>query len=155
MADDAPKPFSPAQERIADVFVRLLSVSNTWLFRASGGRLGNRFLRGAPVLLLTTVGARTGHRRTTPLIYAEHGDEILLVASKGGMTHHPAWYHNLVKNPQADVQIGSDVRRMTARRASDEEKSLLWPRLLEVYPDYDGYQARTERDIPVMVLSRS
>ena len=110
---------------------------------------------GAPVLLLTTVGARTGHRRTTPLIYLEDGDDVVLVASKGGMALNPAWYHNLIKNPQADIQIGSEVRRMTARRASDEEKALLWPRLLEVYRDYDDYQARTERNIPVMVLSRT
>lgn len=154
MADRRPAPLSPAQERIADLLVHSMSVVNTWVFRASGGRLGNRFLRGAPVLLLTTVGARTGYRRTTPLIYMEDGDDIVLVASKGGMSRNPAWYHNLLKNPQADVQIGGEVRRMTARQASDQEKAALWPRLLEVYRDYDDYQARTERDIPVMVLSR-
>lgn len=152
MSDRRPAPFTPTQERIGEVVVRAMSAVNTWLFQASGGRLGSRFLRGAPVLLLTTVGARSAQRRTTPLIYLADGEDLVVVASKGGMSHHPAWYHNLMKNPDARVQIGTDERRVLARRATAAEKAALWPRLVAVYRDYDDYQARTERDIPVMIL---
>jgi len=155
MSDHQPRPFTPAQERVGEAVVRVMSAANTWIFRASGGRLGSRFLHGAPVLLLTTVGARTGHRRTTPLIYLADGQDLVIVASKGGMSRHPAWYHNLMKNPAARVQIGAESRTVHARQASDAEKAALWPRLLEIYPDYDDYQARTRREIPVVILSPS
>ena len=130
-----------------------MSLVNTLVFRASGGRLGAMFLRGAPVCLVTAQGARSGQWRTTPLIYLADGERVVLVASKGGMSHHPAWYHNLAEHPDCRVQIGSRVREMSARRASDAEKAQLWPRLLAIYPDYADYQARTERNIPVMILS--
>lgn len=155
MSDPQARPFTPAQERVGEVVVRAMSAANTWIFRASGGRLGNRFLRGAPVLLLTTVGARSGRRRTTPLIYLADGPDLVVVASKGGMSQHPAWYHNLIQNPEARVQIGPEVRAVQARRADAAEKAALWPRLLEIYPDYADYQARTQREIPVMILSPS
>ncbi len=153
MAESAPKPFTPTQEKLGTVAVRIMGAVNTWIFRASSGRLGNKFSHGAPVLLLDNTGARSGKPRTTPLIYMADGDDVVLVASKGGMSHSPAWYFNLVKTPDCEVQIGSEVRPMRARRASDDEKAALWPRLLEVYPDYDDYQKRTPRNIPVMVLS--
>jgi deazaflavin-dependent oxidoreductase (nitroreductase family) len=146
-------PWTPSQERFGTVAVRIMSAVNTALFRLSGGRIGNKFRGGAPVCLVTTTGAKSGVRRTTPLIYLADGDDVVLVASKGGMSHHPAWYHNLVAHPDAQVQIGADVRDLVARRASDAEKAALWPRLLAIYPDYDDYQARTERNIPVMILS--
>lgn len=153
MPETRSKPWTAQEEKLGTVFVRLMSAANTWIFRISGGRLGNRFLRGAPVMLLTTTGARSGDRRTTPLIYLADGEEVVLVASKGGMSHSPGWYHNLVKHPDCEVQIGASVRPMRARRASDAEKAALWPRLVEIYPDYDDYQARTTRNIPVMVLA--
>lgn len=153
MAKSPPRPWTPQEERIGTLAVRLMSAVNTWIFQLSGGRLGNRFLRGAPVLLLTTTGARSGDNRTTPLIYLEDGDDVVLVASKGGMSGSPGWYHNLVKHPDCAVQIGGGKRAMRARRATDEEKAAYWPRLLEIYPDYDDYQARTARNIPVMILS--
>jgi len=133
--------------------VRAMSAVNTWVFRVTGGRLGSRFLRGAPVLLLTTTGAKSGVRRTTPLIYLADGPRVVLVASKGGMSHSPAWYHNLMASPECEVQIGSRTTRMLARRASGEEKATLWPKLVAVYRDYDDYQARTSRDIPVLILT--
>jgi deazaflavin-dependent oxidoreductase (nitroreductase family) len=153
MAEKQLPPWTPSQERFGTVAVRIMSTVNTALFRLSGGRIGNRFLRGAPVCLVTTTGAKSGVVRTTPLIYLADGEDVVLVASKGGMSHHPAWYHNLVAHPDAQVQIGSRVRDLVARRASDAEKAALWPRLLAIYPDYDDYQARTERNIPVMILS--
>jgi deazaflavin-dependent oxidoreductase (nitroreductase family) len=146
-------PWTPAQERIGTVAVRIMSVLNTLAFRASGGRIGGKFLRGAPVCLLTTTGARSGTRRTTPLLYLADGDDIVLVASKGGMSHSPAWYFNLVKHPECEAQVGSSVRKLRARRASDAEKAERWPKLLAMYPDYADYQARTSRNIPVMILS--
>lgn len=153
MAAQKPRPWTPTEERFGTLAVRAMSVVNTWIFRASGGRLGGRFLRGAPVLLLTTTGARSGQRRTTPLIYLADGPRVVLVASKGGMSHSPAWYHNLVAHPECEIQIGAATRRMTARRADVAEKAALWPRLCAVYRDYDEYQARTTRDIPVVILT--
>ena len=85
--------------------------------------------------------------------YLADDESVILVASKGGMSHSPGWYHNLVKHPDCSVQIGSEKRSMRARRASDEEKAAYWPKLLAVYRDYDDYQARTTRNIPVMALS--
>ena len=153
MPETNPRPWTPSEERIGTVFVRIMSWVNTALFRASGGRIGNKFMSGAPVCLVSTTGARSGERRTTPLIYLADGDAVVIVASKGGMSHSPGWYYNLAKHPEAQVQIGNDVREMIARRASDDEKAALWPRLLAIYPDYADYQARTDRNIPVMILA--
>ena len=145
--------YSPLQERLANPLIRAMSAANTWVYRLSGGRIGGRFLRGAPVLLLTTVGRKSGQPRTAPLLYLEDGEDLVVVASKGGMSKHPVWYLNLAADPDVKVQIGSQKRRMRARRASDEEKAKLWPRLVAMYRDYDNYQARTDRNIPVVILS--
>lgn len=146
-------PWSATQERIADPIIRLMTVANVWVYRLTGGRLGGTFLRGAPVCLVTTTGKRTGRLRTVALLYLPDGADVVLVASKGGMAKSPSWYHNMMAHPEVDVQIGSDTRRMRARRATDAEKATLWPRLVAMYPDYDDYQARTTRNIPVLILS--
>jgi len=148
----APKPFTPAQERVGRVAVRLMTLANNWVYRASGGRLGARF-RGAPVLLLTTVGRRSGQPRTVPLLYLEDGNGYVVVASVGGMSRNPAWFRNLEANPEVEVQVGPVRRRMLARRAGEGEKAAFWPKLVALYADYDVYQRRTERNIPVVVLS--
>jgi deazaflavin-dependent oxidoreductase (nitroreductase family) len=148
-----PKPFTPTQERVARVVVRAMSAANTWVYRLSGGRVGGRFLRGAPVMLLTTVGRKSGRPRTAPLLYLRDGDDVVIVASMGGMSQHPLWFRNLEANPDVEVQIRGETRKMRARRASDEEKAALWPRLVAMYADYDQYQARTDRNIPVVILS--
>jgi len=83
------------------------------------------------------------------------GDDVVLVASKGGMSHHPAWYHNMMANPDVEVEIRGTTRRMRARQATDAEKAALWPQLVAMYRDYDTYQARTTRNIPVVILSAS
>ncbi|HTY16276.1 MAG TPA: nitroreductase family deazaflavin-dependent oxidoreductase [Myxococcota bacterium] len=145
--------YTPRQERIASPLIRAMSAANTWVYRLSGGRVGGRFLRGAPVLLLTTIGRKSGRPRTAPLLYLEDGDELVIVASKGGMSQHPVWFLNLEANPDVEVELGSTRRRMRARRASDEEKAKLWPRLVAMYRDYDDYQARTDRNIPVVILA--
>jgi len=146
-------PWTPAQERVATVVVRAMTALNVWAYRLTCGRLGGRFLRGAPVCLVTTIGRKSGQRRPIALLYLERGDDVVLVASKGGMSHHPGWYHNMMANPDVDVEIGSVRRPMRARRASSAEKTALWPALVAMYRDYDDYQARTTRDIPVMILS--
>ncbi len=149
------RPFTPTEERIGSVAIKLMSHANTWLFRASSGRFGARWVGGAPIMLLTTTGRKTGKPRTAPLLYLEDGDNVVIVASKGGMSHHPLWFGNLEADPSVEVEIGTRKRRMKARRASDAEKVDLWPRLTAMYKDFDDYQARTERNIPVVILSPS
>ena len=149
------RPWTPFEEKIGSVVVKAMSAANTWVFRASGGKLGAKFMRGAPVLLLTTIGRRSGEPKVAPLIYLKDGERLVLVASKGGMSQHPLWFRNLEANPKVEVELpGTGKIPMLAQRASDEEKALLWPRLCEIYPDYDDYQARTERNIPVVILTR-
>jgi deazaflavin-dependent oxidoreductase (nitroreductase family) len=145
-------PWTPTQERLGTLAIRAMSALNIWVYRATGGRVGGRFVRGAPVLLLTTVGRKSGRRRTAPLLYLRDGDRFAVVASKGGMSHHPLWYRNLLAEPQVEVEVGRERTKRVARTASAEEKAALWPRLVAMYRDYDDYQARTERDIPVVLL---
>jgi len=153
MANPTTRPFTPFQERLVDVGSKIMSRANTWLFRATGGRLGGRFLYGAPVMLVTTTGRKTGQARTTPLLYLRDGDALVTVASKGGSAHHPAWYGNMLASPDVTVEIGAERWTMRARTANADEKARYWPRLAAMYPPYDAYQARTARDIPVVILS--
>jgi deazaflavin-dependent oxidoreductase (nitroreductase family) len=106
-----------------------------------------------PTLLLTTTGRRTGLPRTIAIIFGRDGDDYLLVASKGGAPHHPEWYLNLTANPEAEIQVGAERLPVVARTASDDRKPRLWRIMTEVWPNYDVYQTRTERVIPVVVLS--
>lgn len=147
------RPFSKTEVAIANPIIRLMSRLNTWVYRATDGRIGGKFRGGAPVMLLTTIGRRTGRRHTLPLLYLRDGERVVTVASKGGMDHHPLWYRNLSANPAVDVQIGNAVQPMRAHTASAAEKAVLWPRLVAMYPDYAQYQQRTARDIPVVILS--
>jgi deazaflavin-dependent oxidoreductase (nitroreductase family) len=147
------RPFTPTEERIGSLVIGLMSWVNVWLYRLSGGWLGGRFPGGAPVLLLTTVGRRSGAARAVPLLYLHDGERLVVVASKGGMSHHPLWYRNLEANPRVEVEIGRERRTMLARRATAAEKTALWPSLVAMYRDYATYQARTERDIPVVILT--
>jgi len=148
----APRPYTKTEVAFATPIIQVMSRLNTWIYRATNGRLGGRFRRGAPVLLLTTTGRRSGVRRVAPLIYVRDGERLVVIASQGGMDHHPQWYRNLVAHADVEVQIGAAVRPMRARTASREEKAALWPKAVAVYRDYDDYQARTARDIPVVVL---
>jgi F420H(2)-dependent quinone reductase len=125
------------------------------LYRASGGRLGGRVGKGVPVLLLTTTGRKTGKRRTTPLLYVEEGDRYVVVASVGGAPSHPAWYLNLRSNPAATIQVGGRKVVVTAETAGPEERARLWSRVTQMWPRYDDYQAKTRREIPVVILARS
>lgn len=153
MSERKPAPYTPTQERVGNVVIRVMSAANVWIYRLTGGRVGGRFLRGAPVLLLTSIGCKSGQPRVAPLLYLRDGDDLVIVASKGGMSRHPTWYRNVQANPEVEVEVGSERRKMRARTASPAEKAALWPKLVAMYPDYDDYQARTEREIPVVVLS--
>ena len=110
--------------------------------------------RGVPTLLLTTLGRKSGLKRRTALIYGTDGDDYVIVASRGGHDQHPAWYLNLVDNPDVEVQVGADKCSARAHTANAEEKARLWPMMASIWPDYDNYQAKTEREIPVVVLER-
>jgi deazaflavin-dependent oxidoreductase (nitroreductase family) len=122
-------------------------------YRATGGLVGHRIpgLR-APMLLLEHTGARSGERRTTPLLYVPDGENVAIIASKGGNPRNPAWFHNLRANPEAGAQIGSERRAVRARVAEGEERERLWERAVELWPSYTDYQQRTDRAIPVVVL---
>jgi len=137
---------------VKDFILKLISAIHNFLFRISGGRLGARFV-GAPALLLTVTGRKSGQPRTVPLLYMKDGDDFIIVASKGGDPKHPTWYLNLEANPDALVEIGSTKVRVRATRVSAEEKAELWPRIVKAYRGYEEYQKKTERDIPVIRLS--
>jgi F420H(2)-dependent quinone reductase len=122
------------------------------LYRRSGGRLAGK-LKGAPVLLLDHVGRKSGTERTTPLLYLRDGDDLAIVASRGGSDATPAWWLNLQARPETTVTVGPERRRVVAHQASAEEKARLWPQLLEMFPDYGVYERRTAREIPVIILS--
>lgn len=139
---------SPLVPRI----MRWMSHANTWLYRKTGGRVGGRFLRGAPVCLLTTTGRKSGEPRTTPLLYLRRGDRVIVVASQGGMPKHPQWYRNLQVTPEVEVEIKKERLRLTARTASEAERQELWPELLKMYSDFEDYQSWTDRVIPVVIL---
>lgn len=125
---------------------------NAELYMSSGGTEGTK-LKGKPVVLLTTVGAKTGKIRKTPLMRVEHDGQYAVVASLGGAPNHPVWYHNVTKNPRVELQDGTRSGDYTAREVFGEEKALWWERAVEVWPDYADYQRKTEREIPVFVLT--
>lgn len=119
---------------------------------ASGGTEGTE-MQGKPVVLLTTVGAKTGKLRKTPLMRVEHDGQYAIVASMGGAPKHPVWYYNLKKNPRVELQDGPVSGDYEAREVFGDEKAIWWRRAVEVWPDYDEYQTKTDRQIPVFVLT--
>jgi deazaflavin-dependent oxidoreductase (nitroreductase family) len=130
----------------------LLGDDHVRRYRETGGEEGYDW-NGAPSLLLTTTGRKSGEPRTAPLIFARDGDDYLVVASVGGMPKHPAWYLNLQADPKAQIQVKADVLDVVARTATDDEKPRLWKIVNDVWPNYDTYQTRTDRVIPVVVLT--
>jgi deazaflavin-dependent oxidoreductase (nitroreductase family) len=122
------------------------------IYRATNGLIGHRIPGFPPMLLLDHVGAKSGVKRTAPLLYIEDGADVVIVASKGGYPKHPAWFHNLRANPDTTVQIGSERRPVRARVATPEEHARLWPRAVAAYHDYERYQERTGRQIPLVIL---
>ncbi len=125
------------------------------LYRRSGGKIGGH-LPGWPdarILMVDHTGAKSGVKRTSPLMYHEDGDAIAVVASKAGQPTNPAWFHNLKANPDTTIQIGSEIREVRARVATDEERDRLWPKFVAFYPGYDFYQRHAKsRKIPIVIL---
>jgi deazaflavin-dependent oxidoreductase (nitroreductase family) len=139
-----PNPFGP------DLF----GAEHVRAYRESNGEIGYKWRRGTAILLLTTTGRASGQERTTPLIYRDDGDTWVVVASKGGSPEHPDWYTNLTADPDATIQIKADRIPVRGETVEGAERDRLWQRMNEVWPDYDRYQTRTPRQIPVVVLRR-
>lgn len=133
-----PSPWEPVAEQVR-------------LYEETGGKEGTT-LEGKPCVILTTRGRKTGKLRKTPLMRGEHDGTYAVVASVGGAPQHPAWYLNLVADPDVTLQDGAEVMDLRAREVSGDEKAEWWARATEVWPDYDAYQAATDREIPLIVL---
>jgi deazaflavin-dependent oxidoreductase (nitroreductase family) len=131
--------------------VKWMSRINTWLYKRTDGKVGGKFLKGAPVALLTTTGRKTGEPRVSPLLYLREGDRVILVASQGGAANNPMWYLNLKANPKVTIQIKDQVLHLTARDATEAEKAEYWPKLVAMYSSFDDYQSWTDRVIPVVI----
>lgn len=140
-------------DRTWPALVRLMG-GHTKVYRATRGVIGHRIPGLAPMLLLDHVGARSGARRTSPLLYVEDGPTLFIVASKGGYEKHPGWLHNLRAHPDTTVQIGARRQAVHAREATAAERARLWPKAVAAYSGYSGYQARTQREIPLVILER-
>lgn len=154
--DTKPRPAWLDNESSRTAVKRIAQV-NVWLYRRTRGRIGGKWRVGAalrkpvPVLLLSHVGRKSGKAYTTPLLYLRDGANVIVVASSGGMAKNPQWLGNLLAAPETQLQIRSEVLPVRARLATAEEKQRLWPRLVELYADFDSYQSWTDRDIPVVV----
>lgn len=122
-------------------------------YRETDGAVGHEWLPNVYALLLTTTGRRSGRSVTVPLIYGRDDGDYVVVASKGGADTHPDWYHNLVADPEVTIQVGAEVLRATARDAPSGDRPRLWAMMAEIWPDYDDYAERTDRDIPVVVIT--
>ena len=126
---------------------------NVFLYRRTGGRIGGAIGNIKPIALLDHVGAKSGTKRTTPLVYTRDGDDVIIVGSQGGAPKTPSWVFNLRANPRTTIQVGSKKWEVVAHEATDEERDRLWPMVVDTYADFAVYQARTERKLPVVVLA--
>jgi deazaflavin-dependent oxidoreductase (nitroreductase family) len=132
--------------------ITLVGAEHVRRYQETNGEVG-RMWNGATILLLTTTGRRSGEKRTSALIHATDGNDLLLIASKGGAPTHPAWYLNLAADPRVDVQVGAAKMTATARTAVGDEKDRLWKIMTAQWPNYDVYTTRTTRDIPLVVVT--
>ena len=131
--------------------IKALSWAHLFLYRTTGGLIGNR-LAGMPILLLTATGRKSGKSRTVPLAYLSDGPNYVLIGSNGGQDRHPAWILNLLSNPRATIQIRRSMTQVVAEQADGAERSRLWAQLIARAPVYDTYRTKTHREIPLMVL---
>ena len=131
--------------------IRSISAIHEFWYRLTGGCIGDNIM-GAPILLLDTTGRKSGRRYTTPLLYLNDADDIIVVASNGGADRDPEWWRNLVATPHTQVQVGDKRRRVRAEAASGTERARLWTKITSRYPIYRSYERRTSRQIPVVVL---
>lgn len=157
LPDEAPSGLtSPATAKV----IKYMSKAHVAVFKLTNGRIGNKWRVGAgfrnpvPTLLLEHRGRKSGKQFTTPLLYLEDGKDFVIVASQGGLPKNPQWYFNLVGTPDTRIHVkGRPNLEVSAHVASPEERATLWPRLVELYPDFAKYQSWTEREIPVVILS--
>ena len=138
--------------------LRYVGAAHVRVYKATGGRVGGTLgipflVPRVPVLLLEHIGRKSGNVFTTPLVWLGDGDDAVVVASQGGRPQNPQWYRNLAAHPDVSVRLGREVRSVRARTATPDEKARLWPRLVELYADFDSYQSWTDREIPVVILS--
>lgn len=127
---------------------------NVWVFKASKGRLMTTFPGGYPICVVGMKGVKSGVRREVGLIHIPKDNQIILIASQGGLDKNPVWYYNVKANPDIDIMIvGGQKKNYVARQISEVEKAALWPHILSIYPDFDEYQARTDREIPVFLCT--
>jgi len=133
--------------------LRHLMGGHTTVYRATRGLIGHHVPGAPPMLLLDHVGAKSGKVRTTPLAYLADGDDLVIVASKGGYPKNPAWFHNLNAHPETTVQVGSERRAVRAHVADKKERARLWPMITDLYSGFADYQERTDREIPLVILS--
>lgn len=147
--DEIPAKAVPFVRKVMKFYTRL----NVWVFKKSNGKLMNKFPGGAPICLVGMTGRKSGSRREVMLIHLPYGEQKLLVASQGGLDFDPVWYKNIIANPQVDIMAAGVQRHYSVQQATADQKRELWPHLLSLYPDFDEYQARTDRDIPVLICS--
>lgn len=143
---------TPFQERLARMTVQVMAGMNIVAFRLSEGRVGGTVPSGAPICLLTTEGRRTGRLRTVPLLFLWRDEDMVVVASNGGMSVAPQWYLNALAHPRVEVSVAGWRQHRTARKATDAERMQLWPQFRAVYRHFGNYEIRTERAIPLVVL---
>lgn len=134
-----------------DFIIKWMSRITSTLYKRTNGKVGGRFLKGAPVALLTTIGRKTGEPRTSPLLYLREGNRVILAASRAGSEKTPMWYLNLKANPVVTVQIKGEVLRLNARDASEQERAEYWPKLVAMYSSFEDYQSWTDRVIPIVI----
>jgi deazaflavin-dependent oxidoreductase (nitroreductase family) len=147
----------PSYLKLADrswpVLHRLMA-GHAAVYKASHGLVGHRLPFLPPILVLDHVGAKSGQKRSSALLYVEDGDDVAIIASKGGYPKNPAWFYNLRANPDTTIQLGRERREVHARVATAEERARIWPNAVKAYSGYADYQARTPREIPVVILER-
>jgi deazaflavin-dependent oxidoreductase (nitroreductase family) len=141
----------PGTDQAWPVLLKLMG-GHARVYKATGGRIGGRVPGLPPILLLDHKGAKSGIERTSPLAYVADGSDLVIIASKGGYPKNPAWYYNLLAHPDTSVQVGKEIRPVHARVAEPSERDRLWKMANEAYKGFDGYQERTEREIPIVVL---
>ena len=147
---DNPRPITESQLRLIKPFMRWFTNLNVLVYKGSRGRLMNRF-GGGEICLVRMTGAKSGKTKEIPLMYVPYKDGVILVASMAGAPKHPTWYYNLIAHPEIDVTVGGKRIQLFARQATDPEKAEVWPHCCEHYADFDLYQRRTSRNIPVLI----
>ena len=145
-----PRRITETQMRLLKPGLKLFTALHVSLYKLSAGRLFNR-VGGGEICIVKMIGAKSGQPREFPLMYIPYKNGIVLVASLAGAPNHPVWYHNLIKHPRLEVTVGPTTKKLIARIASKEEKSQVWPVCCKAYPDFQLYQDRTDRDIPVFI----